>query len=280
MRVEGDARRRRQPLARMADGLVDDRRGGGAAGVLVTKRVEGDVGREEVLEHLGVKRRVVRAGAAGRERHQRDADFVFQPVPRDRAGGVDQIVNIVERVEIPNRRDAVFFEELRVQVDDVARLGIERHDVDAARERLEVRIGTGRGAKGVHHREGVLVAVEIQTLKTRAAARLEVPDTGLARRLHRRQKVRREHTGAISALKAVTEGRDHHIDFFTGHGRGSRRCGCAVWNVAEARGAFGIRKVERSGSGERFRFRWLSRLRLSRSRRSRPLARAGPRPAR
>ena len=50
----------------------------------------------------------------------------------DALPAMDEVVNVIERVEIPDGRDAVFFEELRVQPNDVARLGFESNDVNAA----------------------------------------------------------------------------------------------------------------------------------------------------
>ena len=48
----------------------------------------------------------------------------------DALARVDEIVNIVERVEIADGRDSVFFEEIGVQLDNIARLRFEADDID------------------------------------------------------------------------------------------------------------------------------------------------------
>ena len=64
----------------------------------------------------------------------------------DALTAVDQIVDVVERVEVADRRHAVLLEQFGMQLDDVARLRFEPDDVHAAGERLQIGIRPGRRA--------------------------------------------------------------------------------------------------------------------------------------
>ena len=77
---------------------------------------------------------------------------------------IDQVVDVVERIEVADRRHAVFLEQVGVQLDDIAGLGIETDHVHSASECLQVRVGSGGLAKRIHHVERVFVAVKVQRL--------------------------------------------------------------------------------------------------------------------
>ena len=156
--------------------------------------------------------------APGRQGHHGDADFVVEAVVGDRAPGVDQVLDVVEGVEVPDRGDPVLLEELGVQVDDVARLRVQRHHVDPAGQRLQVGVRPGGHAEAVHHLEGALVRVEVECLVAGAATGLEVGDACIARGFNRGDEVIGEDAGSVDGLEAVPEGGDHDIDVL-GHGK-------------------------------------------------------------
>ena len=69
---------------------------------------------------------------AGRQFHDRDAHLVFQSGLHNALAAVDQIFDIVQRIEIANRGDAVFLKQLGMKTDDIAGLRIEPDHIDAA----------------------------------------------------------------------------------------------------------------------------------------------------
>ena len=75
---------------------------------------------------------------------------------------VNQIVDVVQRVEISDGGDAVFPEEPGVGLNHVERLRFEPDDIDTSRQGLQIGIGSGSRTKSIHHGEGVFPAVEIK----------------------------------------------------------------------------------------------------------------------
>ena len=166
---------------------------------------------------MGVEGRVVGTGAARRQFHQGDADLVFEPGIHNALPRVDEVIDVVERVEIADGRDAVLFEELGVELDDVARLRFEADHVDSPRQGLEFGVWAGRCAKGVHRGKGVFATVEVERLETSAAAGLKVVDASFLGRGDGRQKIGRENARAINRLEAVAEGGTHKANFLLAH---------------------------------------------------------------
>jgi len=200
-------------LARHADGLVNLVRGRGARGVLEADRVEGDSGVENPPQHRLVEFHRM-ADASRRKLHHGDGYFVFQPGVGDALPAVDQVVDVVERVEVADRGDAVLLHQLRMEFDDIARLAVEADHVDAPRQRLEIRALADDAPEIVHHPERILVAVEIGGLEERAAARLEVGDSRRGGLFDHRQEIRTEHPRPEHRLEAVAERRQHEINLF------------------------------------------------------------------
>ncbi len=91
---------------------------------------------------------------------------MLQPGVDDALAAVDQIVDVVERIEVADRRHAVLLEQIGMQFDDVAGLRIESDHIDATSERLQIRVRPGGLAKRVHHVKRVFVAIEIQRLES------------------------------------------------------------------------------------------------------------------
>ena len=74
-----------QALAGCLDSLVNSRWVSRATGILEAHRGEWDLSGQDIIECLGVKLGVVCTGAARRQCHHGDTDFVIQAVVGDRA---------------------------------------------------------------------------------------------------------------------------------------------------------------------------------------------------
>ncbi len=173
MRVKVDEGVGRQHLAGLANRFVDLGGNGRSRSVLEADRIKGNLGVKNFLQRRRVERGIVRADASWRQLHQRDANLVLEPGVDDALAAVNQVVDIIERIEVSNRGHAVLLEQIGMQLDDVARLRIEADDVHAAGKRLQIGVRTGGLPKRIHHVERIFVAIEIQRLESRAAARLE-----------------------------------------------------------------------------------------------------------
>ena len=155
----------------------------------------------------------MRARAAGRQFHHRHHHLVVQPRVVDALTAPDQVADVVESVEVADGGHAVLLEHVGVQLDDVARLGLERDHADAAGEGLEVGIRPGGGPEGVHDVERVFAAVEIGGLEHGPAARLQMADPAFLRReLDDGQVVLGKHPGPVDGLEPVPEGGEHEFD--------------------------------------------------------------------
>ena len=144
---------------------------------------------------------------------------MFEPGIDNALPRVDEVIDVVERVEIADGCNAVLFEEIGVELDDVARLRFEADHVDSPRQGLEVGVRADRGAKGVHRGKGVLAAVEVEGLEAGPTSGLEVVDASFLGRGDGGQKIGRENARAIDRLEAVAEGGAHEANFFLIHGR-------------------------------------------------------------
>ena len=74
-----------QTLAGCLDGLVNSRWVSRATGILEAYRGEWNLSCQDIIECLSVKLSIVCAGAARRQCHHGDTDFVVQTVVGDRA---------------------------------------------------------------------------------------------------------------------------------------------------------------------------------------------------
>ena len=198
------------------DGFVDGRRGGGSGSVFECDAVKRNVAGEDLVEAVDVELRGVRVlfVEVRREAHHGDGDLVFETVFRDCFTGDVEVADVVERVEVADGGHAVFLEEFGMEVDDIAGLGGEADDVDAAGEGLEVDVRTDGRAPLVHHFKGVFLAVEVEALEAGAAADFDVGDAGFDRGFESGKEVVGFDTGAEAGLESVTERAVHEFDFF------------------------------------------------------------------
>ena len=207
----------RQEVARPLDSLIHLRRHSRTGRILKTHGVVGNVGVQNPAQGLLVKIRVVRAFATRGQFHQGDAHLVVQPGIYDALPAVDQVIHVVERVKIANGRNAVLFEQLGVQFDDVTRLGFQPDHVHAARQRLQIGIRACGFAERIGHGKRIFVAIKVQGLKPRPAAGFVIIDAGFACGLHCGQKIGCEHARAVHGLKTISKRRTHKCHFFLFH---------------------------------------------------------------
>ena len=177
----------------------------GAGGVLEADAGKGHAGVKDLLQHLGVELGVVGARAAARQFHHGDDDFVLQAGIDDALARVDEVIDVVERVEIADAGHAVFLEHLGVQVDHVGRLLFQRHHVDAACQRLQADVRTDRLAEFVHHVEGRFVAIEERCLEARTTAGLKVRNARGDSSLDGRHEIAGEYARTEDGLETVAE---------------------------------------------------------------------------
>ena len=109
-------------LARLFEGFIHLARVGSPRGILEADAGIGHPGIENLAQYLDVERRIVRARATARQFHHGHDDFVLQARVNDAFSGINQIIDIVERIEIADAGNAVFLEHLGVQIDHVGRL--------------------------------------------------------------------------------------------------------------------------------------------------------------
>jgi len=166
--------------ARHFDGFVNRRRGGGSGSVFECDAVKRNIAGEDLFQAVDVELRGVRIGfvQVRSESHHGDGDLMFESVFCDGFPGDVEVADVIESIEVADGGHSVFFEELGVEVDNVAGLGGETDYVDAAGEGLEVDVGTDGRAPFVHHFKGVFLAVEIEALEACAAADFDVVDAG------------------------------------------------------------------------------------------------------
>ena len=168
---------------RHLDGFINGRGGGGAGSILESEAVERDVAVKDLFQTVDVELRGVRIRfmQVRRKSHHCDGDLMFESVAGNGLSGDIKVADVVESVEVADGGHAVLFEELGMQVDDVAGLGREADHVHSAGEGLEIDAGTDGCAPFVHHFESIFLAVEIEALEAGAAADFNVADA----RFHR-----------------------------------------------------------------------------------------------
>ena len=218
MGVEDDVHVGAEDLAGPLDRLVDVVGSARSGSVLEAEGVEGDSRIEDLAEDLLVEVGVVGGGVvAVGQAHHRDGDLVLQAGVMDGLAAVDQVVDVVEGVEVADRRHSMLLEHLGMELDDVARLAVKSDDIDTPGQGLEVGVRSGDPPELVHHGEGVLIRVEVEGLEAGATACLEMLDASFPGGLDGRHEVLGEDTGAIDGLEAVAEGRAHEVDLFLCH---------------------------------------------------------------
>ena len=107
----------------------------------------------------------------------------------DALSRVNQVANIVERIEVADMGNAVFFKHTGVQVDHILGLRRKRHDIDPPGQRLQRGVWSGGLPETIHHVERRFAAIHEQRLEACAPAGFHVSNAGLSRRLHGRQKI-------------------------------------------------------------------------------------------
>ena len=169
-----------------------------AGRVLEADRIERQAGFHHFPQQVEIEGGSMRGSlGSGGHLHHADRELVPQPRLDDAFAGEHQVFRVVQSVEAANRGHAVLLLQLGPEPDDLAGLGVQAYDIDAAREGLKVRLRSGELAELIHHGEGILVRVENGRLKEGASARLEVSDAGLSRRGDHRQVVGREGARAV-----------------------------------------------------------------------------------
>ena len=214
MRVEVDRGALWKHLARRLYGLVHLGRHSRTRCVFEANRIKGDIRVQNFMQGLGIKFHIVRPLAPRRQFHDRDANLMFEPGFDNALAAVDEIVDIVERVEVANGGNAVFFEKVGVEFYDVPGLGLQADDVDTPSQGLQFGIRPHGLAEGVHHGKGIFIAIEIERLKTGSSSGLEVLDAGIPGCLQGRKEVRSENPGSVHGLETVAEGSAHEFNFF------------------------------------------------------------------
>ena len=207
-----------EELPRELHRVVHSRRRGGSGRVLERHAVEGNARVHDHPEAVAVELGRVRSLVvdSGRQAHHRHDDLVVEPRVVDALAGPLEVVHVVQGVEVADRAHAVLLEHLRVKLDHVGALTLQADDVHAARERLQVGLGSGP-AERVHHVERILLAVEVAALEPRAAAGLEPADACRVCLLDAGEEVFGENARADDGLEPVAERREHEFYVFLCH---------------------------------------------------------------
>jgi len=182
-----------------------------SGGILEAYGMIGDVRVEDPAQHRLVELRVVRSGGPRRKLHHRNDHFMPEAGLRYALSAVHEVLDVVQGVEVADGGDTVFPEELRVQLDDVAALGVQADDVHPPGQRLEVRVGSGCSPKAIHHVEGIFIAKEVEGLEPGAPACFKVRDAGFPCGLDGRKEVVHEDASPEDRLEAVPECRVHNL---------------------------------------------------------------------
>jgi hypothetical protein len=103
-----------------------------------------------------------------------------------------------------------------MKLDHVRALRLKTDDVNAARERLKICLGS-RLTESVHNIKSVFLAVEVAALEASAAACFKPADTGIVSLLHARKEVLGKNARADNALKTIAERSEHELYIFLGH---------------------------------------------------------------
>jgi len=190
--------------------------GAGAGGIFESDAVKGDTGGEDLIQTVDVEFRGMGISFAQirSQPHHRHSDLMFQTVFGDGAAGDFQIADVVQRVEVADGGNAVFFEQFGMQIDNITGLAGKSDHIDAAGKGLQIDIGTDGLAPFVHHFKSIFLAIEVESLETGTAADFDVVDTGFDGGIESGQEIFSFDTGAETGLEAVTERTIHKFDFF------------------------------------------------------------------
>ena len=140
--------------------FMHNRRRAGSRSVLQAQRIKRDARVQDRAQTLFIKIRIMSAFAAGRQRHNRNRHLMLQSGVLNRLAGNNQIVRIVQRVKVANRRHAVLFKQFSMQFDQIRGHGIQPDHVNAAGQRLQIGVRAGHFAEFIHHVESVFVTVK------------------------------------------------------------------------------------------------------------------------
>ncbi len=202
MRVERHRDIMADQFPRHLDGIVDFLGAGSAGGVFETDGRERNA-RIQNLAQYGFVERGGMAFASGGQFHHGNGDFMPEAGFVNAVAAVDEVFHVVQRVEVTDRGDAVFLQELGVKFDDVAGLGVKAYHVDAAGQGLQIGAGTGRLAEIIHHLERIFVGIEVCRLEQGAAAGFEMFDPRRCRFFHDRQEILGKYSGPKDGLEAI-----------------------------------------------------------------------------
>lgn len=194
-----------EELAGALEGFVNLGRVGRTGSVLEADGLERNAGVENVAEDAFVEVRVMGALTTERKFHHGDDDFVFQTGFGDALAGVDEVVHVVQGVEVTDAGHAVLLEHVGMELDHVARLRSESHNVDAAGKRLEASLRAHDATEFVHHVECVFTAVLVKSLEASAATCFEVGDACMASSFDSRHEILHEHACAENRLESIAE---------------------------------------------------------------------------
>ena len=102
------------------DCLVDDSWCGCTGCILEAKAVERDSCIKDSAEDAFVEVWVVCASCLWRKAHHRDCDLVLETCIMDCLSAVDEVVDVVECIEVPDRRHSMLLEHVCMELDDVS----------------------------------------------------------------------------------------------------------------------------------------------------------------
>jgi len=139
---------------------------------------------------------------------------VFQTGVGNALTGVDQVVHVVKSVEVTDTGHAVLLEHVSVELDHVAGLRSQCHNVNTAGQGLKTSLGADNATEFVHHVECVFAAVLVEGLETCATTCFKVSDTCVACCFDSGHEVLCEHAGTENRLETITEGGVLEFDLF------------------------------------------------------------------
>ena len=170
--------------------------------------LDGDAVGAQLLQLLAVLQEAVE-GVHGRD-GVGDGALEVRAAALDGLGVVDDVADVVQRVEHAEHLDAVAVRGLDEVEDDVARVVLVADEVLAAREHGQRRVGRVR-LDGAQALPGVLVKEAQARVERRAAPCLDGPVPDLVHLGKDGQHVAELHARGPQALLAVADGRVHYL---------------------------------------------------------------------
>ena len=185
--------------------------------ILKTNRIKREIRIENVPKCFLVEIRIMRPFTSRRQFHERDTDLMLQAGIGNRLTAIDQIVDVIEGIKISDGRHAMLFEQFRMQIDDIAGLGIQAHHIHATGQGLQICIGPRSFAEAIHHLESIFLAIKVEGLETRTPTRFEVANARIASRFQGWKEIRGKDAGSVDGLESIAEGGTHELNFFLTH---------------------------------------------------------------